>query len=281
MKNVYRIAGIVVGVSMLLPLAAFAQKAGGNAGSAGAGSAVGQGIQDQDRIQLQDQIRDPSTHTATVTTPLQTQSQDRDQTRLQATTSDTTLGGGQMEQEREQVRLQIRLESTTTPAQNGLQLQQMIQEREQQLAQEASSTPQEDQNIIRNENRVRLAVHALLSAQNMLGGGIGPQVSQIAQEINNSVQVTANAEAQIQSRGFWTRLFFGGDAQAAGTIVQATTQNQTRMQQLTELIAQASTTPAVRTELQAQLQEMQQEQTRLQTLANTEQRWWGLFSWRF
>jgi hypothetical protein len=188
-------------------------------------------------------------------------------------------GAGSMNQE--QYRLMIEPEHLQVRAQNVTELGQVIQQRQQQLAQEMASTTSEDRPALQNANQVRLAVHALLAAQDLLGSGIGPQVAQIATQVDNSVQVTANAQAQAQSRGFWARLFFGGDAQAAATIEQEVAQNQARIQALAQLIAQASSTPQVQATLEAQLTAMQQGQERLQQFAQNQKNQWGIFSWRF
>lgn len=255
-----KIGSFVIAISFLLPAGSVlaAQQGSGMGASAG--------------IQQQDQVRDPSTHTSSE--PDQTQLQTRDQIHLTASSS----GGGIQEQDRDQ--LQIHLEASTTPIHTSAQLQQTLQDRARQLDVEVSSTSPKDQQILRNENQVRLAVHALLASEQALGG-IGPQVSEIARQINNSVTVTANTEAQIQTRSFWSRLFFGGDKAAAQTIQEQVTQNQARIQQLTQLIGQATVSADIAAQLKTQLSAMQQEQVRLQALAQDQLHLWGIFSWRF
>ncbi len=172
------------------------------------------------------------------------------------------------------------LESTTTQAFSFAQLQQMIQMRKHELDQEDASTTPTDRSIVKNANEVRLAVHALLAAKPLLGG-IGQQVSQIAQQVDASVGTTTNAEAQIQARGFWTNFLFGGDSAAAAVIQNEVTQNQQHIQELTQLLNQANVPVDVQTTLKAQIAAMQLQQTNLANLAQKEQSQWGLFSWRF
>ncbi len=172
------------------------------------------------------------------------------------------------------------LESTTTQAFSFAQLQQMIQMRKQELDQEDASTTPTDRSIVKNANEVRLAVHALLAAKPLLGG-IGQQVSQIAQQVDASVGTTTNAEAQIQARGFWTNLLFGGDSAAAAVIQNEVAQNQQHIQELTQLLNQANVSVDVQTTLKAQIAAMELQQTNLANLAQKEQSQWGLFSWRF
>ena len=172
------------------------------------------------------------------------------------------------------------LDASTTPALSFAQLQQMIQERKQELDQEEASTSPEVQDIMKNVNPVRLAVHSLLASKDLLGG-IGAQVSQIAQQMNDSVATTTRAEAQIQSRGFFTKLFFGGDTSAADAISQEVSQNQQRIDDLTKLLNQANISADVKTTLTAQVTALEDAQARLQTLAQQQKSLWGLFSWRF
>ncbi|MDE2021946.1 MAG: hypothetical protein KGI71_03490 [Patescibacteria group bacterium] len=174
----------------------------------------------------------------------------------------------------------LELESTTTQAFSAAQLHQMIEMRKQELDQEEASTTPEDQSIVKDANEVRLAVHALLAARPLLGG-IGQQVSQIAQQVNESVATTTLVEAKIQSRGFWANLFFGGDSAAANVIKEEVAQNQQHIQELTQLLAQANISADVQTTLKAQIAAMELQQTNLANLAQKEQSQWGLFSWRF
>ncbi len=172
------------------------------------------------------------------------------------------------------------LESTTTPAYTLAQLRLSIQQRLQELDQEEASSTPEVKDILKNANPVRLAVHSLLASKDLLGG-IGAQVSVIAQQMNDSVATTTSAEAQIQSRGFFTKLFFGGDSEAAQTISQQVAENQQRIDDLTKLLNQANVSAEVQTTLKAQIAAIEAAQVRLQTLAQKEQSTWGLFSWRF
>lgn len=176
--------------------------------------------------------------------------------------------------------LPFSLESTTTAALSFGQLKLSIEARQQELDQEEASSSPEIQSIMKNVNPVRLAVHSLLASKDLLGG-IGGQVSVIAQQMNNSVASTTNAEAQIQSRGFFTKIFFGGDTAAAQIITEQVTQNQQRISDLTKLLAQANISVNVQTILKAQITALQEAQARLQVLAQQQQHMWGLFSWRF
>jgi hypothetical protein len=152
--------------------------------------------------------------------------------------------------------------------------------RAQELNQEEAHASTSEQAVLKNENPVRLAVHALLASRDLLDG-IGPQVSVIAQQMNASIATTSVAEAQIRSRGFWTRLLFGGDTKAANDISTAVAQNQAHIEALTQLLNQANLSTDLKTTLHAQITALGAAQANLQALAQNEQRAWGLFSWRF
>lgn len=193
---------------------------------------------------------------------------------------EVALHAAEQSREHSKSPLFLGLESTTTEAFSSAQFQQMIDMRKQELDQEESSTTPEYQNIVKNANQVRLAVDALLVSKPLLGG-IGAQVSQIAQQVDASVATTTSAEAKIQARGFLARFLFGGDSASASVISEAVIQNQQRIDELTKLLAQTNVSADVQTTLRAQITALQDAQTRLQTLAQNEQKQWGLFSWRF
>lgn len=197
----------------------------------------------------------------------------------------------QMEQNREAVKnafelmkegLPFSLDASTTAAFSLEQLKQSIELRKQELDQEEenASTSPDVAEAVKDANPVRLAVHALLASKPLLGG-IGSQVSVIAQQMNDSLATTTSAELKIQSRGFLTRLFFGGDKASAEAISEAVAKNQERIQELTALMNQASTSADLKLTIQAQIDALQSAQAHLQDVANAEAKTWGLFSWRF
>jgi len=177
-------------------------------------------------------------------------------------------------------RLELELEDDQDRASSIEDLKQKIEIRKQELDDEEASTTPEFRGAMKNANEVRLAVHALLASKDLIGG-IGQQVSEIAKEVDHSVASTTNAEAKIQSRGFLFRLFFGGDSTSAEVIAQEASQNQARIDTLTALLGQVNISAEVQATLTAQITALKDAQTRLQALAEKEQKAWGLFSWRF
>lgn len=161
-------------------------------------------------------------------------------------------------------------------ARNVTELKQMRQERQREMNQTIQGLGKDQQTVYQNQNRVRLAVHSLLAMEDLVGG-IGPQVSQIAREFNNSVQATIRAEERIQNRSSFVRFFAGGDEKAAGELEQEMNQSQQRIQQLEQLSAQCD--EEVKAMMQEQIRTMEQEQVRLLQLAQDEKKNKGLFGW--
>jgi len=190
-------------------------------------------------------------------------------------------------QQREEVReafknrLELLREGTTTPARSLEQLKRMIQERREMLDDEEASTTPEVRRLFNGAKSMSVAVHALLASRDLLGGGIGEQVSDIARRVDDSAATTTNAEARIQSRGFLTKLLFGGDKTAANIISQEVAQNQERIDVLTALLSQANVPVDIQTELNAQITALKEAQARLESVAQGEKKAWGIFSWRF
>lgn len=160
------------------------------------------------------------------------------------------------------------------------ELKQMIQERKQEMDQEAQSLGENQKKVYQNQNEVRLAVHSLLAMEDLVGG-IGQQVSQIAREFDNSVQSTIKAEEKIQTKNHFIKFFTGGDDESAGLIEQEVNRNQERIEQLKELLAECDCDEELKEIIQEQIVNIEQEQNRLQQLAESEQEYKGLFDWLF
>lgn len=158
------------------------------------------------------------------------------------------------------------------------QIQTMIQQRQQEMNQEIQGMTSSKQKTYQNQNQVRLAVHALLAMEN-LTGGIGKNVSAIAREFNNSIQATLRAEERIQTRSGLVRLFVGGDEKAAEEIEQEVNRNRLRIQQLIQYMNNCDCGQQVKAMLQEQIQNMEQEQNRLEQLAQKEKSSKGLLGW--
>ena len=201
--------------------------------------------------------------------------------RSDATNSDERKGDDNLKvDDQDDEEFELELEDDEDLASSFDDLEQKIEVRKHQLANEEASTTPELRDVVKNANEVRLAVHSLLSSKELLGG-IGSEVSQIAKDMNNSVATTTNVEAKIQSRGFLTRLLFGGDAAAADVLAQEVARNQQHIDDLTKLLGEAAVPADIQSVLKAQIAAIQDAQTRLLDLSKKEQKQWGIFSWRF
>lgn len=163
-------------------------------------------------------------------------------------------------------------------AKTSIELKQIIQERRQEMTQELDEMKKERKEVSQNQNQVMLTVHALLASEDLVGG-IGPQVSEIAREFNNSVQATMLAEEKINSRNKFVKFFIGGDNEAAEEIEQEVNKNRSRIQNLKQLMEQCKCDEEVRNIVQEQIMNTEEEQNRLENLAKNEKAKKGLFGW--
>jgi hypothetical protein len=131
---------------------------------------------------------------------------------------------------------------------------------------------------IKNENDVREAVHALLAMEN-LTDGIGPQVSAIAREFNNSEDSSDRVEAEIQEQNPIFRFLFGGNVTAASELANITANNQILIQQLQQLEAGANIDPDILQLYQQQVATLQAEQARLEQLSADTRKDRGILGW--
>jgi hypothetical protein len=153
-----------------------------------------------------------------------------------------------------------------------------IDERERELEQETEQLRIEEREIVQNQNSVRMGAEAFIIADDETGG-LGENVSQIAREFNNSVEVTIQAEERIRSRSGVVRVFIGGDEVAAREIEREVIQNENRIRELEQIIQQCACDEEVKLLLQEQLQMMEQEQERLRNLADDELEDKGIVGW--
>ncbi len=193
-----------------------------------------------------------------------------------ATTTEARKRDHLIEKARE--KLNLTLSATTTAALTLPQLREFIKERKEELKQETASTTRKHRELIENANEVRLAVHVLLASKGLLGG-IGPEVSEIAKRMNDSLATTTSAEAAIKARGFLARIFLGGNVQVGEALSQEVKKNQERIDRLTQLLGQATLSAELKAEIEAYIAGLKTENARLEALANAEVTKKGLFGW--
>ncbi len=130
----------------------------------------------------------------------------------------------------------------------------------------------------KNPNTVRDAVHALLAMENRTGG-IGPQVSALAREFNNSANASDKYEARIRNRDAVTLFFFGGDRQAATELSNLTLQNQVHISEIENLMNTTTLDTETRAEMDQQIQILRQQMEERQQLITQVQKNRGIFGW--
>ncbi|MCK5476887.1 MAG: hypothetical protein KAI55_03120 [Candidatus Aenigmarchaeota archaeon] len=158
------------------------------------------------------------------------------------------------------------------------QLRNTLREQNEKMKQELDGMNDDKGNIYMNQNRVREAVHTLLALENFTGK-MGPQISAIAKEFNNSVQSTIKAEEKIQTRSKIVRFFTGGDSKTANELEGEINQSRIKIQELKKLKEQCECDEEIKTMMQEQIQQMENEQTRLSGLAQKEKQSKGLLGW--
>jgi gas vesicle protein len=163
-------------------------------------------------------------------------------------------------------------------AQNISQMRNDLREKQNEFNTTLQNETPERRSRVKNQNDVRLAVQTLLAMEDRTGG-IGQNISAIAREFNNSVNMSEKLEQKIQDRTGIMRVFLGGDRDAAGQLANITSQNQARIQKIQQEMNTTMLDPDVRVFLEEQLQAMQNEETRLEQLATREQQDRGLFGW--
>jgi len=173
------------------------------------------------------------------------------------------------------------MEEDETPVVSVEALQKRIEDQTMKLENVISSTTSNSEKAkVQGTFGMRIAVNSLMVSKNILGS-VGQQVSEVAKQIKASIATTTQAETEIQDRGFFTRLLFGGDTEAANVIKNEVAQNQKHIQDLTQLLGQTNISKDIQITLQAQINALKDAQARLQDLAQSEQDSWGIFSWRF
>ncbi len=153
-----------------------------------------------------------------------------------------------------------------------------VQQKKAELDEELKGMGESQKKVYQNQNQVRLAVHALLGMKDSLGG-IGPRVSEIAREFDNSFQATVKAEEKIQAKSGLARFFSGGDEKAAAELESETKKNQEKLTELKSLKDNCDCGEEEKTMLQEQIQNMEQEQARLGELALKEKASKGILGW--
>ncbi len=109
-------------------------------------------------------------------------------------------------------------------------------------------------------------------------GGLGEQIRTIAQQQNQSSDTTVQAMEKVQTRSQIKTFFFGSDYKNLGTLKSEMTQTQERLQELNTLM-ESIQNESDKTELQNQIQTLEQEQAQIEQFINNNENKFSLFGW--
>ncbi|MDD5696429.1 MAG: hypothetical protein PHO90_00450 [Candidatus Pacebacteria bacterium] len=144
----------------------------------------------------------------------------------------------------------------------------------------------QEQNQEQNQGQINAEEHRSTVAnfvQNLLEvadreGGIGEQVRTIAQQQNQSAEVTVQAMEKVQTRSRVKTFLIGSDYKNLGALRSEMVQTTNRLQQLNNLMENVQN-QGDKTELQAQIQTLQQEQAKIEAFVKAEEGKFSLFGW--
>ena len=109
-------------------------------------------------------------------------------------------------------------------------------------------------------------------------GGIGQQVRVIAQQQNQSASTTIQAMEKVQTRNKVKTFLIGTDYKNLGALRSEMVQTRNRFEQLNKLMENVQN-EGDKTELQKQIQTLEQEQTRIESFIKAREGRFSLFGW--
>lgn len=109
-------------------------------------------------------------------------------------------------------------------------------------------------------------------------GGIGEQVREVAREQNEATEDTVQAMENAQNRNRVRTFFFGPDYKNLGQLRSEMVQVRNRIAQLNRLAEKAEGEDS-KLALEEQIQEMEQEQTRIENFIKENEEKFSLFGW--
>jgi len=121
-------------------------------------------------------------------------------------------------------------------------------------------------------------VRTLLKTANSAEGGIGEQVRVIAHQQNDSDTTTTNAIETIQSRSKMKTFLLGSDYKNLGALRSEMVKTRNRLEQLNRLMENVQN-EGDKTDLQSQIQTLEQEQTKIENFIKEQEGKFSLFGW--
>ncbi|MDD5146025.1 MAG: hypothetical protein PHF44_04255 [Candidatus Pacebacteria bacterium] len=190
------------------------------------------------------------------------------QTQQQTQTSNQGENSQIQVQNQEQVKNE---EGTDNQIQNQSQNQEQIKQQNQTQAQQGQINAEQHRSAVAN------FVQSLQGVADR-EGGIGEQVRTIAQQQNQSAAATIQAMEKVQTRSKVKIFFFGTDYKNLGTLRSEMVQTRNRLEQLNQLMANIQN-EGDKTELQNQIQTLEQEQIKIENFIKAQEGKFSLFGW--
>lgn len=134
-----------------------------------------------------------------------------------------------------------------------------------------------DVNGQQHRSAVANFVHSLLEVADR-EGGIGQQIRVIAQEQNQSGETTVQAMEKVRTRSRVMSFLIGPDYRNLGALRSEMVQTRNRLAQLNRL-AENAQNEEDKTELESQIQTLEQEQTRIENFIEEQEGKFSLFGW--
>jgi hypothetical protein len=170
-------------------------------------------------------------------------------------------------------------EQTQSGSGTGEQVQNQNQNQEQVQQQNQEQTQVQQGQI--NAEQHRSTVANFVQSLNGIAdreAGIGQQVKTIAQQQNQSASTAIQAMEKVQTRSKVKTFFFGTDYKNLGTLRSEMVQTRSRLEQLNQLMENVQN-EGDQTELQNQIQTLEQEQVKIESFIKAQEGKFSLFGW--
>jgi len=163
----------------------------------------------------------------------------------------------------------------------GEQAQNQNQEQNQEQVQQQNQEQAQAQQGQINDEQHRSAVANFVQSLNGIADRetkIGQQVRTIAQQQNQSETTAIQAMEKVQTRSKVKTFFFGTDYKNLGTLRSEMVQTRNRLEQLNQLMENVQN-EGDQTELQNQIQTLEQEQVKIEGFIKAQEGKFSLFGW--
>lgn len=200
-----------------------------------------------------------------------------------AVSQNSNNGAGQNNKIQQQAQTANQGEDSQVQAQNTQQTQnaagtgEQAQNQNQEQNQEQNKQNQGQINAEQHRSAVSTFVQSLLQVADK-EEGIGEQVRAIAQQQNQSADKTVQAMEKVQTRNKIKTFLIGADYKNLGALRSEIAKTQNRLEQLNRLVDSAKNEED-KTELQKQIQTLEQEQQKIESFVKDNESKFSLFGW--